>query len=167
MNINLHLVGFSQTSETRLHLVFNKKIVAGHAVFKKDIPTIINISDLQIASEEKVALELNGKSFYMEIPPSIEPNTSEYSIIFILSIRETLLNQIVRYIGWRSQSVDYNSYYLEVVRQSPGWLKSVFNFDYKKGYNILGRRSLLAGNAEKSSISLPIIFNGIRVYQQK
>lgn len=155
----LNLIEFKQTSERAFEFIFDRKLDSACAIFKKNVPeSLVKTTSKFFAGEER-NLEVKAGRVELNIPASVESEANEYSIVLVLKLKQNLPTRIMRYIGLPLQCADAETHYLEIVRQSAGWLKSTFNFDSFNGYTILGRRTINAGVRIAPESQQPIVFN--------
>ena len=140
----LNLVGFRQISERAFEFIFDRKINTVHAIFKQNVPESLAITTSEFFTGQERNLESKAERVELNIPASIDSAVNEYSIIMVLEVNQDRLTRLMRSVGLPVQCADAETHYLEIVRQSPRWLKSTFNFDSFNGYTILGRRSINA-----------------------
>jgi hypothetical protein len=155
----LNLVGFRQISERAFEFIFDRKINTVHAIFKQNVPESLAITTSEFFTGQERNLESKAERVELNIPASIDSAVNEYSIIMVLEVNQDRLTRLMRSVGLPVQCADAETHYLEIVRQSPRWLKSTFNFDSFNGYTILGRRSINAGVRIGPEDQQPIVFN--------
>jgi len=102
---------------------------------------------------------LQPRGRFLDIPIGDDADLGEYSIIVWLFGRscEGLVGQSSTLHTVLAKCGD--STHIEFVRQSASWLKSLFSFDRKFGYTILGRRSMVVQSGVFKSAG-PVTFLG-------
>lgn len=157
----LNLIGFKQTSERAFEFIFDRRINSVCAIFKKNVPESLVINTSEFFAGEERNLEVKAGRVELNIPASVESENNEYSIVLVIKLNQNLSTRIMRSVGLPLQCADAETHYLEIVRQSAGWLKSTFNFDSFNGYTILGRRTINAGVRIGPESQHPIVFNAM------
>lgn len=115
----LRVTEFEQTPST-ISITFNHAPDEVSVVATDFVPLSLPASPPFPGARMPVALD--GAELTIAISPDDEPRDTEYSIIVMADDR-----------------------WLELVRQSSGWLKYKLDFEKADGYTILGRRNMLVG----------------------
>jgi hypothetical protein len=117
---DLRVTGFRQ-STSEIEVTFNRAPKEVEVVKARRVP--IQLKGLP-SDGIAIPVDVSGTTITIPFKAAPEPVATEYSIIVSTSD------------GW-----------LELVRQSSGWLKTQLDFDKRGGYTILGRRSIRVSGA--------------------
>jgi hypothetical protein len=86
-------------------------------------------------------VRIRNKKLFLDLPIEYEFLENEYSYFLVLAIRRSLYNIFLSIFGINGDGSHNENYFIEIIRQTPAWIKKTFDFEAEMGYSILGRRS--------------------------